>query len=83
MPTDSARRLPLPPRRPLAAPELLADDVVIAQRIPLADLQRLYGHHERACIGFEHENKNVRRTQAHLKRNVSWAGQAKQLVIKG
>ena len=42
--------------------------MVISHRIPLTDLQQLYGHHERAVLGFEHENKNRRRTLAHLKR---------------
>ena len=54
--------------RAFSAPEPLDDDVVLSQRIPLADLQKLYSHADRTCIGFEHENKNPRRTHAHINR---------------
>lgn len=37
-----------------SAPEPLGDEVVIMQRIPPADLHKLYGRHERTCIAFEH-----------------------------
>ncbi len=61
--------------------EPLADDVQVSSRL---DTQRLYGHQERNCIGFVHENKNVRRTHAHLNaRLVAWQGQEKQLKIRG
>lgn len=61
--------------------EPLADDVQVASRL---DTQRLYGHQERNCIGFVHENKNVRRTHAHLNsRLAAWQGQEKQLKIRG
>lgn len=65
-----------------STPEPLDDDVVLSQRIPLADLQKLYSHSDRICIGFEHENKNPRRTHAHINRNASFYGQEKQLKIK-
>lgn len=61
--------------------EPLADDVVVASRL---DSQKLYGHQERNCIGFVRENKNLRRTHAHLNaRLAAWAGQEKQLRIRG
>ncbi|KAL4423841.1 hypothetical protein ABPG75_001142 [Micractinium tetrahymenae] len=61
--------------------EALADDVQVSSRL---DSQRLYGHQERNCIGFVHENKNVRRTHAHLNsRLAAWHGQEKQLKIRG
>ncbi|EFN50602.1 hypothetical protein CHLNCDRAFT_134605, partial [Chlorella variabilis] len=60
--------------------ELLADDVVVASRL---DSQKLYGHQERNCIGFVRENKNPRRTHAHLNsRLAAWQGQEKQLRIR-
>jgi ubiquitin carboxyl-terminal hydrolase 7 len=61
--------------------EPLADDVVVASRL---DSQKLYGHQERNCIGFVRENRNPRRTHAHLNaRLAAWAGQEKQLRIRG
>lgn len=61
--------------------EALSDDVVVAPRL---DSQRLYGHQERNCIGFVHENKNQRRTHAHLnQRPQAWQGQEKALRIRG
>lgn len=66
----------------MGSPEPLGDEVVIAQRLPAADLQRLYGHADRACIGFQHECKDRRRTNKHLRRNASWHGQEKKLTIK-
>ncbi len=58
----------VPSSRAFSTPEPLDDDVVLSQRIPLADLQKLYSHSDRICIGFEHENKNPRRTHAHINR---------------
>lgn len=61
--------------------EPLADSVVVAQRL---DSNKLFGHSERNCIGFVHENKNPRRTHAHLNsRLTAWQGQEKQLRIRG
>lgn len=75
-----AAALLAPPRR-FGGTEPLADDVQVASRL---DTQRLYGHQERNCIGFVHENKNVRRTHAHLNsRLAAWQGQEKQLKIRG
>ncbi|KAI7840976.1 hypothetical protein COHA_005205 [Chlorella ohadii] len=60
--------------------EALANDVVVAPRL---DSQRLYGHQERNCIGFVHENKNQRRTHAHLNQRLQvWQGQEKALRIR-
>jgi hypothetical protein len=60
--------------------EALADDVQVASRL---DSQKLYGHQERNAIGFVRENKNLRRTHAHLNsRLAAWQGQEKQLRIK-
>lgn len=67
---------------PLSAPEALEDEEVVTARLARADLKRLYGHHDRACIGWEHENKNPRKTHAHLNRNAAWYGQERQLKIK-
>lgn len=70
-----------PSARRFGGAEPLGDDVVVAQRL---DSQRLYGHCERNCIGFVHENKNQRRTHAHLNSRLSaWQGQEKQLRIRG
>ncbi|KAL6782343.1 hypothetical protein ACKKBG_A06435 [Auxenochlorella protothecoides x Auxenochlorella symbiontica] len=67
---------------PLSAPEPLEDEEVVTARLARADLERLYGHHDRACIGWEHENRNPRKTHAHLNRNAAWYGQERQLKIK-
>ena len=68
---------------PLAAPEPLEPGDVVAARIPRADLQRLHGHHDRACVGWAHENKNPRKTHAHLNRSSgAWHGQERALRIK-
>ena len=62
--------------------EPLGDDVVVASRLDANP--RLYGHQERNCIGFVHDNKNPRRTHAHLNsRLAAWQGQEKQLRIRG
>lgn len=71
---------PLPTPHRFGGGEELADDAVVASRL---DSQRLYGHQERNCIGFVHENKNPRRTAAHLNtRPTAWQGQEKQLRIR-
>lgn len=44
---------------------------MISDRISHADLRKLFGHHDRPCLGFEHENKNPRKTHAHLNKCVS------------
>lgn len=61
--------------------EALADDLVVVSRL---NCQKLYGHHDRNCIGFVRENKNIRRTHAHLNSKLTaWQGQEKQLKIRG
>lgn len=46
--------------------------------------QRLYGHQDRNCLGFVHENKNPRRTASHLNQRLgAWGGQERQLKIRG
>lgn len=67
---------------PMAAPEPLADEDVLADRIPRADLTRLYGHHDRVCLGWQHENKNPRKTHAHMNRGTGWLGQERALKIR-
>lgn len=72
--------MPIACARRFGGAEALADDVQVASRL---DSQRLYGHQERNAIGFVHENKNLRRTHAHLNsRLAAWQGQEKQLRIK-
>ena len=65
------------------AMETLGDDVVVAQRPSRADLgpSKLYGHMERQMIGFHHENKNPRRTHAHINRPATF-GQERALRIR-
>ena len=66
------------------AMEPLEDDVVIADRLNPMDMshERLYGHYDRASIGFFHENKNPRRTHAHINRASNITGQDRALRIK-
>lgn len=63
--------------------EPLGDDVVVADRLNRTDLAptKLYGHAERQMIGFHHENKNPRRTHAHINRSATY-GQERALKIK-
>ena len=90
-PAGASRRLPplcpsdrpsALPRRHLAPPEALDDSVVVSSRNVTQDATKLYGHHDRPCIGLEHENKNPRRTHAHLHRNASFYGPAQALKIR-
>ena len=54
----------------LLSMEPLGDDVVISEKIHDTGHNVLYGRHaSRSMIGFWHENKNPRRTHAHLHRN--------------
>lgn len=66
------------------AMEPLAEDVIIADKLNPMDLShaRLYGHYDRAAIGFFHENKNPRRTHAHLNRQPASLAQDRALRIK-
>lgn len=66
------------------AMEPLAEDVIIADKLNPMDMShaRLYGHFDRAAIGFYHENKNPRRTHAHLNRQPASLGQDRALRIK-
>ncbi|KAL4539456.1 hypothetical protein Ndes2437B_g02171 [Nannochloris sp. 'desiccata'] len=64
--------------------ELLDDDLVIADKFDVEDLssKKLYGHSERPTLGFHHENKNPRRTHAHLNRPSAVATQERALKIR-
>lgn len=68
----------------LMALEPLDDDVVIADKLNPTDMSpaRLYGHFDRAAIGFCHENKNPRRTNAHNHRSTNTFAQDRALKIK-
>lgn len=60
------------------------DSAVVTEKLNVAMLDgtRLYGHVlDRQMIGFLHENKNPRRTHAHI-RNPSFYGQDRALKIK-
>ena len=70
------------PRSHLAPPEPLDDSVVLSSRSVAHDSTKLYGHHDRPSIGLEHENKNPRRTHAHMHRNASFYGTAQALKIR-
>lgn len=67
-----------------AIQEPLADDVIISQRLNPADLgpAKLYGHGDRQMLGFHHENKNPRRTHAHIHRASAVAAQDRALKIR-
>lgn len=58
--------------------EPLAEDAVISQRLNRTDMgpTRLYGHADRQAIGFHHENKNPRRTHAHINRSAVYQERA-------
>lgn len=64
--------------------EPLDDSVIIADKLRPVDISasRLYGHFDRAAIGFTHENKNPRRTHAHLNRSAAVLGQERALKIR-
>ena len=64
--------------------EPLADDVVIAQRLNPDDLsfRKLWGHSDRQMLGFHHENKNPRKTHAHINRPSAVAAQERALKIR-
>lgn len=55
-------------------PQPLADADRVVDRLPADSLQGLYGHVSRACVGFARENKNVRRTNAHINRALAASG---------
>ena len=64
--------------------EPLDDDVVIAEKFNIEDLssKKLYGHCERHMLGFHHENKNPRRTHAHINRPSAVVTQERALKIR-
>lgn len=64
--------------------EPLADDVIIAQRFNPDDLssKKFWGHSDRQMLGFHHENKNPRRTHAHINRPSAIAAQERALKIR-
>jgi ubiquitin carboxyl-terminal hydrolase 7 len=66
------------------AQDLLGDDVVIADKVNKEDLssKKLYGHSERQMLGFHHENKNPRRTHAHINRPSAVVTQERALKIR-
>lgn len=67
----------------LMSMEPLQDDVVIAEKILDTGSDKLYGRHSRAAIGFWHENKNPRRTHAHIHRpSGGYRGHERALKIK-
>lgn len=67
----------------LMSMEPLQDDVVIADKIVDTGADKLYGRHSRAVIGFWHENKNPRRTHAHIHRpSGGYRGHERALKIK-
>ena len=62
--------------------EPLDDGVVVSAKIPDMGPDVLYGRHgNRSMIGFWHENKNPRRTHAHLHRN-SYGGSGATIKMK-
>lgn len=64
--------------------EFLDDDLVIADKVNIEDLsfRKLYGHSDRPTLGFHHENKNPRRTHAHLNRPSAVVTQERALKIR-
>ena len=54
--------------------EPLEDEDVVSEKIPDTGPDVLYGTHDRSFIGFFHENKNPRRTHAHLHRGTYTGG---------
>ncbi len=62
--------------------EPLDDGVVVSKKIPDTGPDVLYGRHgNRSMIGFWHENKNPRRTHAHLHRN-AYGGSGATIKMK-
>jgi ubiquitin carboxyl-terminal hydrolase 7 len=64
--------------------EFLDENLVIADKFNVEDLSstKLYGHTERAMLGFHHENKNPRRTHAHINRSSALVTQERALKIR-
>jgi ubiquitin carboxyl-terminal hydrolase 7 len=64
--------------------ELLEDSIVISEKFNSEDLssKKLYGHSERQMLGFHHENKNPRRTHAHINRPSAVVTQERALKIR-
>ena len=58
----------------LLSMEPLEDEDVVSEKIPDTGPDVLYGTHDRSFIGFFHENKNPRRTHAHLHRGTYTGG---------
>ena len=64
--------------------EPLSDEDVIDERFTAEDLssKKLYAHHDRQMIGFHHENKNPRKTHAHINRASALPAQERALKIR-